>query len=285
MNKGGVYLKAFIAFIIWSFVGVILNKSSFTAFQNIFLSSLLSFLWFLLIIIWKNELNSIKKIKLNSLLMALVVVSGIAGVMWLSSLTLMPVAQALFLFNIIPVFALLIELFVLKQKVKPIHIVAIGTGLLGIFILVSNGLIISRGNFLSFTSLLVLGAAFLYAVQGNIIKKLGSSYSFEIMMLAIMGAQAIVGWLLVFRSTWHFDSFSLAGTILLSIFSWVFAYYFYIGALKGLKVSTVRLIGYVEPLLGSIWGVVFLSQALVPVTVFGGFFILLASYMAIRSGE
>lgn len=285
MNNNIIYLKTVAAFLIWSFLGVLLNKSSFTAFQNAFLLSSFAVLWLFLILLGKRQIASLNKIKLNPSFFMFSLISGVAGVIWLKALTLIPVAQALFLFSSLPIFALLIEIIIFKEKITRIHLLAILSGFIGIVILVSGDLIGHGDPFFSIGGILVLFVAMLFAIQGFLIKKMGTSYPFILMIIIVMFSQMLVSAPFAFSSPWYFENNSFLIILAFSILNGVIAWFFYFDALKFLKVSTVRLIGYLEPMLGSFWGVIFLSQALLPATMGGAIFILLASFLAIKSKE
>ncbi len=283
MHNNTTYFKAFSAFFIWSFLGVLLNKSSFTAFQIAFLLSGFAVLWLFLILIGKKQISSFSKIKLNTSFLLFSLISGIAGVIWLKALTLIPVAQALFLFSSLPIFALLIEIIIFKEKITKVQLLAILAGLIGIVILVSGDLINHGGPIFSIGSILVLIVALLFAIQGFLVKKIGTSCPFIMMIFIVMLSQMLVSAPFAFSSPWYFENNSFAVISIFSILNGTIAWFFYFDALKVLKVSTVRLIGYLEPMLGSFWGIIFLSQVLLLSTVAGAFFILLASFLAIKN--
>lgn len=285
MVKKSAYLKIFAAYFIWSFWGPFMNKSTFSAFQNIFLISLFAFTWVILILLMKKSLNKLFRLKLTPLLLLFALVSGLGGVVWLKSLTLIPIAQALFLFASVPLFALLIELVAFRQKPNILSFSAIAIGVFGIFFLISGGTFIFDKKIFSIGALLVLSAAFLIASQAILIKKLSKNYIFEVILLLLVFSQIFASGFFAFKLPWVFSTHSVLATLAMSIFALVIAFYFYGDALKFLRASTVRLIGYIEPLLGSLWGVVILSQPLGKSTIIGGFLILLASYLAIKSGK
>ena len=148
-----------------------------------------------------------------------------------------------------------------------------------------TGFSVGKGDFLTLGSVLALLAAFLFALQGFFIKSFGNIYHPQIINFIVLISTAMVSFFFIFNTKFIFDTFSILSTSFLSVFASVISFYFYINAIKALKVSTVRLIGYTEPLLGSIWGVIILSQSLHQATIVGGIFILTAAYLAVKSGE
>src|SRR3989344_705949 len=285
MIKKSIYQKIVLAYIIFSFWGIFINKSTCSAFQNIFLISLFASV-ILVFILWRNKsLNSLKTIKFNQTILLYAIVSGFGGVFWLKSLSLIPVSQALFLFSSVPVFVLIVEVIFLKQKLKLITFLAVILGVLGIFTILSKELLSQEITLLSTGSLIVILASVMIALQVIFIKKISNNYRFEIIILILLLSQVIVSLFFAFQSPWNFNLYSITVTFIMSVLAYVIAGYFYVDALKFLRASTVRIIGYVEPLLGSLWGVILLGQPLALTTIIGGFFILFASYLVVKSSE
>lgn len=282
MTKWSAILKIFTAYFIFSFWGPFVNKSSFTAFQNIFLISLFASIM-LVTVLWKNKaLNALKKLKLSPIIVGFFIASGLGGVIWLKSLTLIPVAQALFLFASVPIFALLIEIIWLKQKTKLTGILAFLIGVIGIFIILSQELTSKSINFISIGSVLVLFSALMIGVQSIFIKSLGKILRYEIIFLILLLSQVVVSSLFAFGEHWVFTTQSVVITLTMAFLGFVIAAKFYVESFSLFKASTVRLIGYTEVLLGSIWGIILLGQPLVSSTVIGGILILVASFLAVE---
>lgn len=254
MGRKSAYLKAFLAFFIWSLLGPILNTSTFTAFQNIFLQSIIAVVIMVLILVRTKQINTLVHLHINKPLLLFALTAGCTGVMFLYSLTLIPIAQALFLFSCIPLIALAIEIIIFRQKAKFIHFIAIGLGLLGIIIMLSQDFMATGFGALSLGSFLVLSAAFTANIRDFTIKKIGNTYSLEIIIFIIVFSQAIMSIFFALHAPWHVTLSSVTGTLFLGTVASVLAFYFYISSVKVIKVSTIATIGYIQPLLGSIWG-------------------------------
>lgn len=283
MTKWPAALKILMAYFIFSFWGPFVNKSSFTAFQNIFLISLFASVA-LIIILWKNKsLEELKRLKLTPIVAGFFISSGLGGVIWLKSLTLIPVAQALFLFASVPIFALLIEIIWLKQEIMPSNILAFLVGLTGIFIILSQDLASSSINFISIGSVLVLFSALMIGVQSIFIRSLGDVFRYEIIFLILLISQVVLSSIFAFREPWVFTTQSLLITLTMAFLAFVIAAKFYVESFKLFKASTVRLIGYTEILLGILWGIIFLKQPIVITTIVGGSLILVATYFAVQT--
>lgn len=285
MGKKSAYVKAILAFFIWSLLGPVLNLSSFTAFQNIFLQGVIAVVIMFIILLKTKQVKTLVHLDINKPLIVFTITAGCTGVMFLYSLTLIPIAQVLFLFSSIPLIALAIEIFVFKQKAQLIHYVAIGLGLLGIVIMLSQDFLAKGFGILSLGSFLVLSAALTANIRDFSIKKIGNKYSLEIIIFIIVLSQTILSAFFVISTQWHVTLPSLIGTFFLGTVSSILAFYFYISSVRVIKVSTIATLGYIQPVFGSLWGVLFLAQALSFTTIAGGAVILLAAYFAVKSGE
>jgi len=283
MKNNFIYSKLIFSYFIWSFIGLIINKVKINSFQAIFLISIFSLFWYILFLTLRKDLSSLKKIKFNFNLLIFILICGSAVVIWLKSFTLIPVAQVLFLFSSVPIFALFLEIGVFKHKIKTAQVLPILIGILGIGVLLSNDL--SKNTaFISLASILVLFSSFLFAVQGFFIKKYNNIYNPYIICFIFMISQALVSAPFLFTEKISFEIYSVLFLFIYSFFH-ALAFYFYMGSFKSLKVSTVRLIGYIEVVIGSFLGIAFLSQPLTLLAGLGGVLILSSSYLISKVKE
>lgn len=279
-KQNSAFIKVGLSFFFWSLLGPILNLSSFTAYQSIWLISVLPIVYLLFYAGFSKKVGNLKKIKLNLPFLLFMLASGFSGVLWLYSLILLPIANAVFLYSSAPIFTLLLSMIFLKEKALGTRLFAIFLGITGIGILLSGDLI---GFSLSVGSILVLTSAFLTASQAVISKKSFLHYPTWVTVLLIMISQAIIISPFALSSSWRFNEFSLIGALFLSIFSSIVAFIFYVDGLRVLKASTVTLVGYIEPFLAGLWGYLFLDQSLTFKIVIGGVFILIAGYLTTKS--
>lgn len=280
------FLKVVFAFFVWSLLGPILNLSSFTATQNIWFISVLA-CFYLLIYAWsKRIIDNLRMIKINSSLIIFLVASGLSGVLWLQSLTVMPIAKAALLYQVIPFFTFLLGYLFLKEGLQRLKIFAILLGFAGVVIILSREVdSFSLDNKLFLGVIAVLSAAFLTATQAVIAKKFSFHYPTWIMVFLIMIAQTIVATPFAFSQSFEITPFAVGGVLFLSLFSSIIAFFFYVDGFKFLKSSTVTLVGYIEPFLVAVWGYIFLQQILALNVILGGCLILTAGYLGIKSEE
>lgn len=280
------FLKITFAFFVWSLLGPILNLSSFTATQNLWFISILA-CFYLLIYAWsKRIINNLQTIKINSSSIIFLIASGLSGVLWLQSLTLIPIAKAVLLYQIVPFFTFLLGYLFLKEGLQRLKIFAILLGFAGVAIILSKDLnSFSLDNKLFLGIMAVLSAAFLTATQAVITKKFSFHYPTWVTVFLVMIAQTMVATPFAFSQSFEVTPFAVGGVLFLSFFSSIIAFFFYVDGFKFLKSSTVTLVGYIEPFLAVVWGYIFLQQTLAFNVVLGGSLILTAGYLSIKSEE
>lgn len=278
-TKTTTFFKVAIAYFIWSLLGPILNLSSFTPFQNIFLADLVVAITLLLVPKFRKEIihTGTNLFSKNTLIFTLA--AGFAGVIWLKALTLLPIAQAVLLYSSLPFFAFLLEVTHLKEKFNAKRLLALVGGLCGVILILVGGLSLHS---MLIGVVAVLIAAFLQAVAGVFNKKMSKSYSITTIIMFNMIGQIAISLPLAFSTHWHVTFFSLAMMLFLGFIATLLGYYLYVGAFSHLKTSSIMLVGYIEPFFAAIWGYLFLHQILSPLVAFGGAIILAAGYLMVR---
>lgn len=262
-------------------MGLILNKSSFSAFQNIFLISLLACIYILCAPFLRRKLNGLQEIHWNKDLVIFFLASGFSGVIWLKSLTIVPIGQATFLYSSAPFFVFFLESLFLKEKLSLARLITLIIGFIGVGLILAYNFSFSQ-NSIVIGSISVLTAAFLTAIQAVFNKKISKYYSLTMIIFIIMLSQAILSLPLALSSNWHVNVFSFATTVFLSIFSSLAAFYLYIEGFRIFKASSIVLAGYTEPFFASVWGLLFLSQRISFATLLGGVIILSSAYFMIK---
>jgi len=284
--KLSAFLKVGFAFFIWSLSGPILNLSSFSAIQTIWGISILAVIYLLFYSFFNSKISELKVVKLNMVLLIFLLASGLSGVLWLQSLTLVPIAQAVLLYSVVPIFTFVLGFLFLKEGLQLAKAFALTLGIVGVtIILLGDFGKLTVGTKFFFGTVAILAAAFLNAIQAVIAKKLSLNYPTWITVLLIMLAQVVIATPFAFSQKWEITPFAVSGVIFLSIFSSIVAFFFYVNGFKILKSSTVTLAGYLEPFLAAIWGYLFLRQIVTANIFLGGILILASGYIAVRSEE
>lgn len=284
MSSTKASLYALLAFFIWSFLGLVLNLSSFTAMQNIAFQSFAGTILASAILLKKRKSFPFNTIKKHGTLFFFMFFTNAAGVLFLYTFTIMPIAKVLFLFSSGPIIAIIIELLFLKQKPNTKKILAVALGLIGVGVILFENPF-RNASLITYGGILVLFAACLATMRDFIVKKMQDQKLLEVIIFFILFSQVIYSFPFAIQSSWRFDVYSVLASLATGTLGGVFAFYLYYKAVHALKVSTVWVLYYSEILLGSLWGILFLSQTLSLQTIIGGTGILTAAYLAVKSGE
>lgn len=285
MHKRTAYVKALTAFFIWSLLGPALNLSSFTSFQSVVIQTTTGAMIILLLLLYKRKLSMLLHIRFTKQILIFIFLAGGANALIYKAITLIPIASAFLILSSGPIIAIIIEVLFFKKTLQPIRAIAIAGGIIGIAILLSQNISVSATTSF-FTGALVMLIATFFAVSRDFIaKEITKKYSLDIVVFIILLSGVGMSLPFAFQSPWIFNTNSLISGLFFGIFGSVVAFYFYIGSLKILRVSTSSILGYIQPLLASLWGILFLSQQLSVQTIIGGCFILFAAFLAVKSGE
>lgn len=279
MNKYLSITQAVVAFALWSTLGIFFNRVTLPTSTYVVFGSLVGlcvlYIWFY----WRQ--GGIPKFRFSWPLLGLMGLAGLKGVIWFQALSLLPVAKAMLVHNLAPVFALLFAPILIKERPSINHLIAVATGFLGLATLLKLD---SFGNTIwSLGIVFALAAAISSGFQDVIQRKLaktvpGSSQAFIFILGQALGSvfflipqfPAAVGWV----DFSHIVYFGVAGTaipiILLS------------SSFRGLKSFEVSTLGFTEPALGALWGAFFLNQPILPSTAIGGLLIFLSGLTAIK---
>lgn len=203
--------------------------------------------------------------------------------LWFQSLTLLPIALAVLLYNMGPVFTFMLSALLLKEAIGWVRLLALFISLAGVILLVSNDLSASSFDRTFFFGVLtVLCAALLHAAQTVLAKRLTPHYPSWLIVWCIMLAQFIVALPFAVMHQWQLTPFSIGSILYLSTFDTILAFFLFVTGLQVLRSSTVALLGAIDPCCTALWGYLFLSQPLTVRMAFGGVCILTAGYVVVR---
>lgn len=155
-------------------------------------------------VLWRGKAASLWRVR-----WPLHVLRGILGILmlWLFVVGIqkLPLTDAYTLFFISPLLITVLSVVILKERVKPSRLVAVGLGMMGVLVVLRP----SGMAFLQMGSLAVLGAAVCYAVTAITVRLLSRTDSSESMvfwltvMLSIGGGLfAMSGWVPVRLTDW-----------------------------------------------------------------------------------
>lgn len=187
---------------------------------------------------------------------------------WLMGLTLIPMAQVIAIEFTAPIWAALMAAAFLGERLTWRKGVAIGFGLLGVVLILRPGAApLNPGH------LIVLGAAFVFAISFITTKYLTRSDSATKIIFWMLIIQSVIGLVPALR-VWTWPSAGLWPWILVIAFAGTFAHYCMARALKHGEASTVMPIDYLRVPLSALIGYLLYAEGVDGLTALGAALIL-----------
>ena len=221
----------------------------------------------------KVSLNIDKKTMLLSILSGLFLALHFGS--WISSLKYTSVANSTVLVTIHPIFIVIISYFLLKEKVSYKMVFSILITILGSIITSLSNVTLNEtalyGNFLA-----VLGALFmsLYIIIGKVVRKTISSTTYTFIVYL---TSTIVLFIFSLLNSLRFYPYPINEWIIfiaLAFFCTILGHSIFNWALKFESPQFISISILLEPVLASIWGLVFLLEIPTFYNVLGGFLVL-----------
>ncbi len=178
-----------------------------------------------------------------------------------------------------PIFVILFSPLLLKEKLSPVKLLAVGVALIGM-VLVSGVLESGKGASLSCV-LFGLGAALLYASVMILNKKLKDISAYERTVWQLLFASLSLLPFCLFGG--EFASLCSCGAkewLLLAVIGIVhtgICYALYFGSMMKLKGQTVALLSYIDPATAVLWAAVLLKEYLSPPALIGAILVISAA--------
>ncbi len=270
------------AAIIWGSNGVIVNLIPLDAFAIAFFRVFLASLVLLpfMIIFGRHDLTQIKSCWKPLLLNGFFLCLGWAFLF--ASMKLIPIAEAVLLNYLAPVFTAILSPIILKEKLGKASIAALIMSFLGIY-LISHEEMLYGGSQDLLGIVYGLLAGLSYAGFIIVSKKLREGHS---SLITAFYSYAFAAIFLAAISRPMMPSLSAMEWTLLLILSGVntcSAVTLYLFGLAMIEAHRAVVLAYLEPLSAAIMGALFLGQLLGPVDILGGALIILSGYIVARS--
>lgn len=265
-------------------MGVFLNISTFTPTQTLWLVSIGATIFYLIQAYKKRSLSDLSKIRLNFSHILFFLVSGLSGVLWFTGLTMIPIGQAVLLYNIRPIIVLILAIILLNERLTSHKIIAAILGFIGVLFTIGvNTLQVQVNSSLFMGIIIVLGASILSAVQNTLLKKRSITHPQWVTTLMIVVSQLIFTSPFIIVQKWDITPLAVGAVLFLCYIGTIVAFKLYLNSFKNISTSSIVMLGYIEPFLAATWGYIFLHQTLSPSMIVGGVCILVAGFFAVKS--
>ncbi len=272
-------LAVALAMLIYSSQGILIRYTAQSTFLITFFASLFSATILLAVLIKKRLLNRNIFHKEGIYLLLIGIAGLITNVSFFYAYQKTSISNAVFLHYIAPLIVVILSLLLFKESITGRKIATLTLSLTGIF-LISR---IYSGSFqLNIGDLAAILSACAYAATLLLYKKALEKYPFEVTIFF----QMIITVLFLLPS-FLMNPMQIAPRewlilLFLGVIAQCFSVVLHVGAIKTLQVSTVAVLGYLEPVFAIILGILIFSEIPLLTTVVGGGLILLSSYLAIE---
>ncbi|HOV46619.1 MAG: EamA family transporter [Spirochaetes bacterium] len=256
--------------ILWSFGALGIRSVEASSWSIIFYRSIaMSIAVFLLcfVIYKKNVIKVYRNIGRPGLLVSIFL--GITTLFYVLSLSKTTVANALLVQGTAPIWATILGIIFLKEKVKILNWLTIIASFIGIIVLVANQGI--KIHFLG--DIFALITAFGLAAQILIIRK---NPHIEMIPIASIGGLIAAIFSLFFKPSFQVNFHDLSILICLGTFQIGLGYILFYRGSKDLPPSLSSLITLLETVLGPIWVLIFLGEKISSNAVIGGLIIIIS---------
>lgn len=273
-----IYITAMFVFgSIGLFVRNIPLSSGMMAFSRGFLGSLFIFAFLLC----KKQKINWQQIKANFLL--LFISGACIGLQWFflfESFSYTSIANATLSYYFAPVFLMLASPFVMKEPFTIKKIICTVGAVVGMFLVVGTDA--SGSNMLKGISFgLIAAVLYAFAVLVNkFIKGLGGM---ETATVQLFFAAMVIAPYAFYSNTVPFSSLSWFSLLLLlwvGLFNTGVCYAMYFAAIQNLKVQTIALNSYIDPVAAIVLSSIFLHETMVPIQILGGILILGSTFLS-----
>lgn len=275
---GYFYIAA--AAIIWGSNGVIVNRVPLDAYSITFFRVLFGGITLLPVVLLTRKTETMNAVRSWSTILSLGFLLALGWVLLFHSMKLIAIANAVLLNYTAPIFVALLAPLILQEKLEKSTLIALPISVVGIVVIsFQQDLQISHLNLLG----VVLGllSGLVYAVFTIVSKK--TLFSFSSQVTAFYSN--FIASLFLFPFIIGKDlSLSLSSWILLlvlGVFNTGFAVTLYFKGISKVKAQKGVVFTYLEPVSAAVFGFLFLAQHPTPLTLVGGFLILIAGYIVV----
>jgi len=276
-------IQFILSMVIFGTIGLVVRYIDLSSSERALLSSLIGCLFLTLIFfIMKNRI-SWSLVKSNALFLIL---SGIAlGGNWIflyQSYDHTTIANATLGYYFAPVFVMILSPFVLREQLSIKKIVCIGVAIIGMLMIVADGVRASSSDDLLGLSFGLIAAAFYAALLllNKFIKDMGK---LELTIIQL-GTTTLLLMPYVFL-TEGFGIFEVSGSsipyiLILGIINTGIGFWLFFSGMEGLKGQSIAMLSYVDPFVAIMISAMILQEQMTFVQMLGGALLLASTFVS-----
>lgn len=280
-------IQFILSMIIFSTIGLVVRYIDLSSSERALLSSLIGCLFLLLIFFMIKKKISWNLVKSNALFLIL---SGIAlGGNWIflyQSYDHTTIANATLGYYFAPVFVMILSPFVLREQLSIKQIVCIGVAIIGMLMIVGEGVSASRSDDILGLSFGLIAAAFYAALLllNKFIKDMGK---LELTIIQL-GTTTLLLMPYVFLTEgfgiFEVSSSSIPFILILGIINIGIGFWLFFSGMEKLKGQSIAMLSYVDPFVAILISAIILREQMTIVQMLGGVLLLGSTFVSeIRS--
>lgn len=286
-TKLRAFIYVLICVILWALIPVVakLGQSSLNNHQFLFWSSVVSFLTFLIILVFKKQIRNIAYIPLKSL--GFIMFLGFLGTYLYYILLYFGYAEAqgievLVLQYSWPIFIVILSIFILREKLTYKRIFSVILGFIGVLIVITKGNIANIHLENIKVDILIVIAAISFALFSVLSKRINTEpflMLFIYFFTALLASGISMFCLSEFSLPTKYEVFPI---IVNGIFVNGLSYLFWIKALKESEASFIAPFVFLTPVIAAIFLIVFFDEPVYPVYLIGLFAVIISGLINIE---
>jgi RarD protein len=280
-------IQFILSMIIFSTIGLVVRYIDLSSSERALLSSFIGCLFLLLIFFMIKKKISWNLVKSNALFLIL---SGIAlGGNWIflyQSYDHTTIANATLGYYFAPVFVMILSPFVLREQLSIKKIVCIGVAIIGMLMIVGEGVSASRSDDILGLSFGLIAAAFYAALLllNKFIKDMGK---LELTIIQL-GTTTLLLMPYVFLTSgfgiFEVSSSSIPFILILGIINTGIGFWLFFSGMEKLKGQSIAMLSYVDPFVAILISAFILQEQMTIVQMLGGVLLLGSTFVSeIRS--
>ncbi len=275
MRRGSLaVVYALITIVLWGTVTAVskLMLRSLSNIQLIFYVALFSTISLFALAIFTKKLSNILEIikehKVRIIILGMLGL-GLYPLFFITALTIAPAAQVNVLNYLWPIFILVFSLFVLQEKFSWKTLVAFVLGLIGTYVIITQGSLLSiKLEYLS-GYVLALGAAISWAIFSVFNKKKKLDSIASLFLFNVVGLILIALLMFFTKSSFLILSKEVFGTFYIGLFATAIAHLLWIKSLRIGKTSLIANLGHLTPFISLFFIFIILKERILVSEIVG----------------
>ncbi|MBT2701569.1 DMT family transporter [Bacillus sp. ISL-40] len=276
-------IQFILSMIIFGTIGLVVRYIDLSSSERALLSSFLGCLFLLLVFFMIKKKISWNLVKSNALFLIL---SGIAlGGNWIflyQSYDHTTIANATLGYYFAPVFVMILSPFVLREQLSIKKIVCIGVAIIGMLMIVGEGVSASRSNDILGLSFGLIAAAFYAALLllNKFIKDMGK-LELTIIQLATT-TLLLMPYVFLTEGFGIFEvsSSSIPFILILGIINTGIGFWLFFSGMEKLKGQSIAMLSYVDPFVAILISAIILKEQMTIVQMLGGVLLLGSTFVS-----